>query len=328
MRLHEALSLWVLLYGRSDSKILELELSENEWLQVKYLVAVLFPFFVWTEVLSKSSSITVNIAWMIYNGLLAHLEKFNALFHESDCHWKVYLGNCIALAHSKLSQYYAKTDGDKGLVYNLACVLDLSKRLQLYISLDFEAKYAGIDEAEVQKYYGEHYAGYKNQHPTDAPSNITIDSDIINLVYAQQHVGLSITKGTTNIDNYLQALPTADTNVLKFWKLHKRQYPGLAQMAKDILSVLLACVSVERIFSIARQIVTYQQNCLDANTIQQLTIVRHHTKLYAPDQHHGNKRLLRQKQKMGYGKADFNFARDLKLSDGDDAGGNCGQNEF
>jgi hypothetical protein len=45
-------------------------------------------------------------------------------------------------------------------------------------------------------------------------------------------------------------------------------------MARDILSVPISGVSVERIFSIARHICTYQRNRLNPDTIQQLMVVR------------------------------------------------------
>jgi hypothetical protein len=57
--------------------------------------------------------------------------------------------------------------------------------------------------------------------------------------------------------------------------------PGLAQMAKDILAVPIARVRVERIFSVAQHVCSFQQNRLDAYTIKQLMIICTHNRLMA-----------------------------------------------
>jgi hypothetical protein len=69
------------------------------------------------------------------------------------------------------------------------------------------------------------------------------------------------------------------------------------------------------VFSIVRQICSYQRNCLDEDTIQQLAIIRYYTNLFSAQQPAGQNNFEWQKKRMDYGKADFQFAEQLNISD-------------
>ncbi len=73
--------------------------------------------------------------------------------------------------------------------------------------------------------------------------------------------------------------------MLGYRQKQQHNAPGLAQMVKDVYSPAISGVGRERTFSIVQQICTFQRNCLDESTIQQLANVRHHTKLYSAEQH-------------------------------------------
>ena len=47
----------------------DMHLSETEWQHVRYLVALLHPYFTWTEKLSKTSGVTIHKAWAVYISL-------------------------------------------------------------------------------------------------------------------------------------------------------------------------------------------------------------------------------------------------------------------
>jgi hypothetical protein len=113
------------------------------------------------------------------------------------------------------------------------------------------------------------------------------------------------TRGTvtgTSLDRYLLSEATSDLQILQYWKVHEHLMPGLAQMAKDVLAIPIAGVGVERIFSVARQVCSYQRNGLDADTIKQLMIVRTHDQLLATDALEDNRHATALKQKMGFSK--------------------------
>ncbi len=276
-----------------------------------------------------SMSITIHLAWTADNGILGHLERHNAILHQKSEAWTTHLGNSVDAAHSKLSQYYTDTGGAKGLLYNLASILDPGKRLKPYKSPDFAADQASIYEAEFRAFYNEYYASYERQDSVTQQGAAASVQDVIDLAYAEKHAGVSFNTSRSDLDDYLGSNPRPEREILSFWKQLEKISPGLAQMAKDVFSAAIAGVGVERVFSIVRQICTYQRNRLDEDTIQQLAIVRYYTKLYSAQQHAGQKNFERQKKRMGYGKTDFQFAEQLNISneEGDTGAGEAMAND-
>jgi hypothetical protein len=117
-----------------------MHLSDTEWDHVRYLVALLHPYYTWTEKLSKTSGVTIYKAWAVYIALFEHLEEAEGrLLHKREP-WKVLLADEVVVAHRKLSLYYSSTDGARGQIYNWAIVLDPSQRLEVYKSHGFDPK--------------------------------------------------------------------------------------------------------------------------------------------------------------------------------------------
>lgn len=65
-----------------------------------------------------------------------------------------------------------------------------------------------------------------------------------------------------------------DFDILKWWQDNKAQYPRLAQVAKDILSVPITGVGVERVFNVTKDIINDRRHRLNAETIRKLTMMR------------------------------------------------------
>ena len=63
---------------------------------------------------------------------------------------------------------------------------------------------------------------------------------------------------------------TAEVDPLTFWKEHEQQFPVLASLARDILSIPATGAGVERLFNSARDICHYRRGSLHATTIQDL----------------------------------------------------------
>ncbi len=203
--------------------------------------------------------------------------------------WIAHLGNLVAAAHRKLSEYYTDMGGAKGLLYHPVSILDPGKRLKPYKSPEFSAEQASIYEAEFRAYYDKHYASYESQDSLTPDGAAATDPDVIDLAYAEKHAGVAFNTSGSEMDDYLGSNPCPERDILGFWKQLEKISPGLAQMAKDVFSAAIAGVRVERGFSIVGQICTFEQNRLDEDTIQQLAIVRYYTKLYSAQQHTGQR---------------------------------------
>jgi len=67
-------------------------------------------------------------------------------------------------------------------------------------------------------------------------------------------------------------LGTIRTHPRTFWKDHQYEYPALAHLARDILSVPATGAGVERLFNSARDICHYRLGSLKPKTIRGLMI--------------------------------------------------------
>lgn len=61
---------------------------------------------------------------------------------------------------------------------------------------------------------------------------------------------------------------------LSWWHLNQMEFPTLARMAQDILSIPLSSVSVERLFSSARDVIPYRRNRLSPEMLQNLLLLK------------------------------------------------------
>jgi hypothetical protein len=88
-------------------------------------------------------------------------------------------------------------------------------------------------------------------------------------------------------------------------------------MAKDVLAVPISGVGVERVFSIARQICTYQRHRLNPETLKMLVIVRqqrrHRASADGVDDSDGAKEDT--EGKYTFADADYTLAEEQLISD-------------
>lgn len=82
----------------------ELELTDNEWKQIHYIIVILFPFWQYTQSLSISHGTIIHRAWPIYKRLFQHLEtRYQEA--ERERYWKEPLQVALQAAKAKLSNY-------------------------------------------------------------------------------------------------------------------------------------------------------------------------------------------------------------------------------
>jgi len=61
---------------------------------------------------------------------------------------------------------------------------------------------------------------------------------------------------------------------LSWWKVHATEYPTLARMARDILSIPLTSVAVERVFGGGHDILPYRWNRMGHEKITALMLTK------------------------------------------------------
>ena len=122
-------------------------LGDQEWIQLRYICALLEPFYNVTERLSQSDTPTINRAWRTYNLLYDHLEsqdteytKYHGLCYEGE------IKNSIKTCRDKLAKYYGKTYGKGGILFNLGVMVDPSVKYTIYdVSYSLESKSSELD---------------------------------------------------------------------------------------------------------------------------------------------------------------------------------------
>ena len=65
-----------------------------------------------------------------------------------------------------------------------------------------------------------------------------------------------------------------EANILEWWKVNAGRFPNLALMSRDILTVQGGSVGVERVFSMARDVIPYRRSRLKSSTIRSSILVK------------------------------------------------------
>ena len=77
---------------------------------------------------------------------------------------------------------------------------------------------------------------------------------------------------TSLVDEYTRyrnaPIEKEEINILDYWKINQHNYPVLASMAKDYLTVQASSVSAERAFSTATDLVSPNRCSLSGKTIE------------------------------------------------------------
>jgi hypothetical protein len=314
--LRMAIKGWLEKYGASNTLLCKIHLTSVEWDHVRYLIVLLQPYFQWTEGLSKATTLIIGKAWATYTGLFKHLETYSNLLQKKMTPWKSGLADAVTAAHSKLAEY-TKTDGHRGTIYNLACILDPMQKLELYKSFAFKSHYVATYAREVRSFYDDEYAHLEAERPSSPQRPKAAETDFISLAMAQHNASKGSRGQPSELDKYLQSETTTDRDLLGFWRAYESRAPGLSQMAKNVHAAVVATVEAERLFSVGRLVCPYQRNRLDQSTVMQLMMVRQHQKLLSRLGGGGKRSVVGQKRKYQFAQEDYDDAANLAISDDD-----------
>ena len=125
----------------------EFELDDEQWRQIDYLIYLTKPFFDFTLALSKTREATSFLVFRIYNQLFEHLEKCKSQLQRKRVPWKQQMLTSLGASHSKLSEYYKKTDHMRGHIYAVCTMLSPDSRFQFFLSDNWE------DAKEIREQY-------------------------------------------------------------------------------------------------------------------------------------------------------------------------------
>ena len=97
------------------------------------------------------------------------------------------------------------------------------------------------------------------------------------LAYIESDTKIKPPEPVTEVsDSTLEVSPAGifyETNILEWWKVNAGRFSNLSQMASNILAVQGGRVAVERVFSMARDVIPCRRSQLKSSTIRASMLV-------------------------------------------------------
>ncbi|KAL2005531.1 hypothetical protein VTN00DRAFT_2742 [Thermoascus crustaceus] len=259
-----------------------LHLKDEEWVQVDSLLQILAPFSQLTTAIGTTLDISVHEMFRLYNWLFDQLESAEKKWkgQARSMKYAYELVQAIAAACEKLSEYYGKTEGDTGTFYNLASILNPTNKLTLYKNEKvWGSGYLEQYREDFCAYYLKHYQhleekGVEITHiakNTPVSGLATIGRPAFHTMGAEKHtVSEAIRYLEQPVMNFF-----CQPDPLKCWKELETEFPILALMARDILSIPASGFGVERLFNVGRDVCHYRRNRLNGDTIEMIMLIKY-----------------------------------------------------
>jgi hypothetical protein len=209
--------------------------------------------------------------------------------YEKDSH----LSDVVRPMKKKFLKYWE----DIPLLYCFAFVLDPRAKLKaLQKALDLLAPFAKTSynnyyaevKTKLHTLYGKYESKFGAARParTTHPSGFTGkrkqawgrifggDSSSSGTSNASTHMPPGVSELTVYLDSDNVLAVDDDFDILNWWHEHKLTYPILSLMAKDIMSVPVSTTSSESCFSLTGRIIEERRRAMNAETIEQLILVK------------------------------------------------------
>ena len=220
-------------------------LTDQEWINLENISALLFPFYDITNIMSSSSFTTIGFCYSLILEIKNIINKFseNENFKEITQKMK-----------EKYIKYFSNVNDD----YIIAIILDpriKDKKFQ-YDKEIYIKKLRDIFPLYNQSSSIKKIIDFENK------KNSIIDACFPSLKNDESDDEISI---------YLSSpLLNKDSDILLFWNNNKDQFPSLSKMARDYLCIPAASVRCEEMFSEAAEISTYKRNLLSSTKFKKL----------------------------------------------------------
>ena len=132
LRLQAYIEQWISL-PTTESKYSQLWPSQEEWAQVQEATIFLKPLSDYTHAISTGQHATIHNAFFIYNDIFDHIDKQRKRIRKlpANTAWAAGFLTATKGCQQMFQKYYSRTE-KQSLMYNLATILDPSKKLALY----------------------------------------------------------------------------------------------------------------------------------------------------------------------------------------------------
>uniref|UniRef100_A0A0A9CXS6 BED-type domain-containing protein n=1 Tax=Arundo donax TaxID=35708 RepID=A0A0A9CXS6_ARUDO len=256
--------------------------TEAEWMLYKEISNVLGVLHAATEEFSGSKYPTSNLFY-------PHIVNVKKALCELKRSKEIVLQKMADAMMEKFDKYWGP---DCNTLFAIATILDPRFKMGM-IQFTFPSMYSEIELPEklvtVESTLHELYGIYESAHNqsmsslknTESTSPCVSASDSTNSVFSSACEFQQFVKAQTaahpskpDLRKYLEdpveVIAPENFDILQWWKLHEINYPILAKMAKDVLSVPISTVSSESSFSAGGRVVDDYRSSLLPSTVQAL----------------------------------------------------------
>ncbi|KZT31220.1 hATC-domain-containing protein [Sistotremastrum suecicum HHB10207 ss-3] len=180
----------------------------------------------------------------------------------------------IAACRDKLLKWFDRASSETEYYY-FATLLDPNFKDVLFKTGKNEEIFCeewvrGCHESFVKTYNTEYSAGatHSRQEVNNVARELDEFEQLLESRFADDEP--TVEEEDDEIKTYLREGRAKKVNPLEWWKKNKKEFPRLARMARDFLAIPGSSVSVERSFSIGRDLVSLRRASLSESTIREM----------------------------------------------------------
>ncbi|CAB4374518.1 unnamed protein product [Rhizophagus irregularis] len=252
------------------SDLNNIKLSQSDWTSLENIAAFLRYFAKLSTEMCTSTYPTISAVYPMYNLLIGHAEKKMNKNKTS---------NNIALAANaawnKLYEYYNKASEE---THYIATILDPCWKIKYFKDWedgengDDNLYYKNAKEMFTRKFDKYHSIYYPVSGTLN--NNLDEDEDSKDSLFPVPK-RFRNNNGHDELNSYFNStLEPGTINVLEWWKGHESNYPTLAKMARNYLSIPATSAPVERLFSESGNLITPEQNRLRSDIIHAIMCLK------------------------------------------------------
>ncbi|KAI9840824.1 MAG: hypothetical protein M1837_001297 [Sclerophora amabilis] len=169
----------------------------------------------------------------------------------------------LQASRDKLAKYYGATYNTNDQIYFIATILNPEHKLTLFEAASWEPCWKDFYRTQFENYFVTKYESGQRSPPVPLkePGRVSLTNaaaDELTLVVRNNRKRKSrLQNEQGEIAAYLEEGTIGSINPMIFWRRNGSRLPRTAEMARDILAVPAAGVGVERLFNLARNMISY-----------------------------------------------------------------------
>ena len=234
--------------------------TDDEWITLSNLLELLAPFAMITKVISASSYPTIGEVKWLFLGIRHHLENFQ------NHNLQIQVNAMKRVFNNYFEQFNESL--------HIPAFFDPRYKQIIYEDMRREEIFEPI-QSVMTNYTDEPITSRTSRNTT---SIHTIQHRLANLstsetrshfrnIFMPTHSQIHQQSVTNELDLYFDSHPPNDDVMpLDWWKIHMTEYPVLARMAQDYLTIISTSVPCEQFFSIAGKQITQTRNRMHPDT--------------------------------------------------------------